>query len=827
MVDAGEWLAETIAGPGGEFVFNNIVLGSGDRVLKTVAYDRAGNLSLASEAVTLTIDVLPPAAPLRVELALTSDHGSLGDDRIARVNAPLSFRIHLAPDAQVGDKVTLRQGTVVLVETTISAGARQQGVVTLNVAGGILAAGNHTNLTARATDASGNIGADQVMPQFTLLAPPNTPASLAFANGLDANGRTNLATGFTLTGTISTVQQIVAVEIFDNIDSNNPLGRAVIHPSDQRFWSMKYTGMPYADGTYNFRAVAIDVAGNRSALTTELWVAFDSTTNHIGTTPATWTNLAPADRPLGIVLRPGSDNGLFGFDSITTDTRPAFRVYLPATVVNGDVIKLFSSNTTAVSALVAEHALSSLDRLRGYVDVPVVDSKPLANGTYSAFNARLQNANNVLSPQAFLQPLIVDLVVPLEPSAPSLRAADDTGSNSADGITTRSSGFTLQGTVASATLADQVNIYINGQLAGSASVIGTSTAWVWTHTGTPLSDGQYVVTVRAVDAAGNESATSAPLILSVDPQALNPMTGLQGSMILSNANGFMGNPDDGTINVWGATVGLQGYMPANTTVWVYRDGGAQADQLIGSVMANAQGAFSLTGVALVEGVNVLRAYAIAADGTTVSQALLTVVSDQSMPLNPPGPPVLITNGAIDRAAITNDTTPTFRIGLASDAVAGDVVILRNGAIEIARTVLTSESITAKFVDLTVRADAALATGVYANLRASLVDQTGVEGLASVARWVEIAASSSFGGGVFEYAELSPGAGGYAQEVDRILTNVIRPSVRIHLGGDAVIGDQVRLHTPWGVVKPIDHTEPSRHHGWFCRSATDSKLQQYD
>jgi hypothetical protein len=149
--------------------------------------------------------------------------------------------------------------------------------------------------------------------------------------------------------------------------------------------------------------------------------------------------------------------------------------------------------------------------------------------------------------------------------------------------------------------------------------------------------------------------------------------------------------------------------------------------------------------------------------------------------------------------------------LANDAVAGDVVILRNDLIEVARTVLTEADITAAHADLTVRADAALATGIVYTLRASVVDQSGVEGLASVARWVAVTdneminvwkptAPTGFVPSAFiRYAELAPDASGYESEIDRILTNQSRPVVRINIGRGASVGDWIELAQSAGVA----------------------------
>jgi hypothetical protein len=183
-------LAETTADAGGFFSFDDLDLGTGDRALRVVAYDRAGNESSASDALDVSVDRQPPAPPTRIELASSSDTGVLNNDRVTSVYEPLSFRVHLADDANAGDTVTLLQNNTELAKTTIGAGARQQGVVTLTLAAGTLSAADYDDLNARVTDASGNVGAKQVMPRFTVLDAPTIRGGITFDNGLDSEGRT-------------------------------------------------------------------------------------------------------------------------------------------------------------------------------------------------------------------------------------------------------------------------------------------------------------------------------------------------------------------------------------------------------------------------------------------------------------------------------------------------------------------------------------------------------------------------------------------------------------------------------------------------------------
>ncbi|ASU38893.1 hypothetical protein hmeg3_11760 [Herbaspirillum sp. meg3] len=105
----------------------------------------------------------------------------------------------------------------------------------------------------------------------------------------------------------------------------------------------------------------------------------------------------------------------------------------------------------------------------------------------------------------------LDSTAPATPGTPTLDASSDTGASSSDKITNDNTP-TLSGTAENGST---VTIYDGATLLGT--VVAGSSGWSYT-TGV-LSDGSHVFTVTAKDTAGNVSAASAGLTVTVDTAA--------------------------------------------------------------------------------------------------------------------------------------------------------------------------------------------------------------------------------------------------------------------------------------------------------------------
>ncbi|MCJ2014455.1 Ig-like domain-containing protein, partial [Methylobacterium sp. J-076] len=196
----------------------------------------------------------------------------------------------------------------------------------------------------------------------------------------------------------------------------------------------------------------------------------------------------------------------------------------------------------------------------------------------------------------------------------------------------------------------------NGATAIGTAVAGTNGTFTLTPT-TALGEGANTLTVTATDVAGNTSAASAGVNLTIDTHAPNVPT-------LTGQNGPVGT----------ATPTLTGTADAGTTVTVY-DNGAP----IGTAIAGTNGTFTLTPTtALGEGANSLTVTATdAAGNVSAASAGVNLTVDTMAPGTPSltGLPVA-----------THDTTPV----LTGMAEAGATVTVFKGAMAIGTAVAGTE-----------------------------------------------------------------------------------------------------------------------------------------
>src|SRR5207244_2087255 len=135
---------------------------------------------------------------------------------------------------------------------------------------------------------------------------------------------------------------------------------------------------------------------------------------------------------------------------------------------------------------------------------------PLADGTYSITAKATDVAGNTSAASAALS-VTIDTTAPTAPTTPDLTAATDSGSSNTDNVTNVTTP-TFTGT---AEASSTVTIYSDGVAKGS----GTATGGTYSIAVSALTAGTHSITATATDAAGNVSALSSPLSVTIDTSA--------------------------------------------------------------------------------------------------------------------------------------------------------------------------------------------------------------------------------------------------------------------------------------------------------------------
>jgi hypothetical protein len=186
--------------------------------------------------------------------------------------------------------------------------------------------------------------------------------------------------------------------------------------------------------------------------------------------------------PAPLQLQSFSDTGFSDGDRITSVKTPVFNV------AAGPYYRVYRG-----AALISQQ----------YESAAAFTSPVQADGTWSLFVTSLDVAGNESDPSPALA-VTIDTVAPAAPAAPDLESSSDSGVSQSDNITN------VDAPLFDITAGPFYRLYRGALLLGGAyDTAGT-------YLSPALSNGSYAFTVISVDAAGNASAASSPLSVTID-----------------------------------------------------------------------------------------------------------------------------------------------------------------------------------------------------------------------------------------------------------------------------------------------------------------------
>ncbi len=714
-------------------------IGEGTHQYTATATDEAGNESLPSTGITITVDTLAPDTPLIGSIGGAQNGGSTND------NTPV-----IGGGGTTGETVIIYNNGVEVDRVEIANGEWSYTLPTQT--------DGPLNITVAAVDDAGNLS--PVSPVFSVTVDtqaPTVPQIDAVSDSQLTNSVLYTRDGTpTLTGIGEPGSSITV-----SVDGTPSPVVVVVQPNGTWSWT---ADPALAEGPHTFSVAASDAAGNTSASSGDLSVTVDTLL------PATPTNItiAAEGTPLtgtaddgttvtvrdagGNIIGTGVATGgifsialspaqldpatltLFATDAAgnasptTTFDVPDSPLILPAvpviTAINddadpvtGDVKDKTTNDTTptltgtadpgSVITIYLDGALVPLTEIVADTDgnwsyTPLL---PLAEGPHTFAVTATNTGTGATSGQSPIATVTVDLT---DPTAPAIGAVtDDVGPVTgpiADGQSTNDNRPTLTGT---GTAGDTITVYDDGDPLGTVVVGPTGT---WSYTPPALDDGSHTLTVTATDPAGNESAPSAGITIVVDTVSTTPVI----TSVTDNAGNAAtpvpsGDPTNDT------TPTLTGSAEPNSVVAIF-DGATQ----IGTVAADGTGAWTFTPeTALGEGTHDFTVRATDPQGNVSQPSNAWSVE---IDLTAPQVPTIVTvsdnapggaTGPLTAGQVTNDTTPT----LSGTGQAGTIIHVLNNGVEIGTTTVDGSG------NWTFTPDPVLTDGTY-NLRVNASDDVG-------------------------------------------------------------------------------------------------------
>jgi len=258
------------------------------------------------------------------------------------------------------------------------------------------------------------------------------------------------------------------------------------------------------DGTYNYKARQVDLAGNTSSFSADLPVTIDT-----------------VSAPSAPDLQAGSDSGSSSTDNRTN--KKLSRTFDVLTSETGATVELLRDydgagpNPPAVITSTAGNSSATIQ---------LIDANTLTDGTYIYSTRQTDVAGNVGTSGNLS--VVIDTTVTA--NAPDLDAASDTGASSTDNRTSAATPHVFNVVIS------ETNSLVE-LLRDTTPVAGgsiTSSGTVQLNDNDALADGTYQYSVRETDQAGNVN-TSANLAVTIDTTAPTVVTITRASLNPTNA----------------------------------------------------------------------------------------------------------------------------------------------------------------------------------------------------------------------------------------------------------------------------------------------------
>ncbi|MCF7673394.1 Ig-like domain repeat protein, partial [Bacillus subtilis] len=606
------------------------------------ATDPAGNTSINSSGIfKLTVDAIAPDAPKITRIVdNVPDHtGTIAEGGLTNDPAP---RVEGTSEANA--TINIYAGS--LLVGTVK--ANSSGAWSMKLPEG-LPDGSYV-ITATATDAAGNTGPASA--GYTIVVDTRAPDVPQITHVVDdVPGHTGeignrQTTNDNLPLIVGKGEKGTTIAVYDN---GTYLGTTTVGADGS--WSYQVTRV-LGDGTHKFTATATDPAGNTTGSSNTLEIIIDTVA------PGTPRIDDAYDSELGRTMSSGT---------YTKDKTPTLR----GTAEAYSIVEIFDDVYGVIGTTTANGS--------GGWSFTLPDAKGLPDGIYN-FKARATDlAGNTGSAMGTGFRLIIDTVPPVAPVIEQVIdavAGGIVGNIPSNGLT-NDTYPTLSGKAEAGTT---LTFYGGPNGTSTLGTLVVPASGVWTYKTSYLSNGEHKFVVKSVDAAGNETYSKAPYVITVDSSA--PSTPVVTS-VYDSTQPVVGNiSSNGWTNETKPT--FQGTAEAGSTLTIIHN-----NVEVGTVLVGPDGKWTWKPTTdLKDGSNSFNFKATDAAGNTSGSTSTFTMNVDTVP------PVAATidriydnvapiTGDVPKDGYTNDATPTIYV----TAEAYSTVIIYDNGVEVARYTL--------------------------------------------------------------------------------------------------------------------------------------------
>ncbi len=504
------------------------VSGNGDAWSSIIFNYNSVDSGRADIALTNAVNVSTPGIGDTVTYSVTATNNGTSDATLVSVTDLLpSGMTYVSSTPSAG--TTYTSGTGVWSIGNLNNGATATLTITATVNAGqggqtITSAATRTASSPTDPTASNDTASASLVPDAT--APTISPRTIVSNNASTTLAKTGdvVTVGFTANEAVRTPTVTIAGH-----------SAAVATTSGNSFNATYTMASSDSEGLVPFTIAMSDVHGN-AAFTTS------TTTNgssvRFDKTPPTYTSVSIS-----------SNNGSSTLAKIGNSITLAFtanegvRVNTVTIATHG-----VTAATTTGNSFSATYTLVSGDT-EGIVPFTISTTDSAGNVGFTTSTTTNSSA------------VTFDKTAPSAPGAPDLASADDTGSSNTDNITKNTSGLTMSGT---AEAGSTVQLY-DGAVAVGTPVVATGGNW---SVDLSLAEGVHQIAAKATDTAGNTSATSSALSVTVDTTAPSNQNTVFPSFVTKSGGGTVTiiSSGDSTNTVWFAPLGTTIFTANASTI---------------------------------------------------------------------------------------------------------------------------------------------------------------------------------------------------------------------------------------------------------------------
>jgi hypothetical protein len=560
--------------------------------------DPLGNVSPPSSPFAMVVKTTRPSAPFFASITpvVPVNNGALTN------NTHPSFTGTADPNTLVSIYASGQSNAL----GTARADASGNWTVTVQSGGG-LSGGTTYNLSAQETDLAGNVSANSNQLSLTVVTQaPNAPTITAISPNTS-----------TVQNTVATNQprlvfQGTGIAGYTLTVSLNGQAVGSTTVNSQGAWTYDNTANVLPDGTYSLTATQTDLAGNVSQASHAYSFAVR-------------TALPPA--PVINAMSPVTTQ--VGAEGYTNNKQNAV---FSGTTISSGLVQLYQNGTPIGSVTASgSGAWTFYSKLSD------------SDGTYDITATVTDYVGNVSNPASSPYVMVIKTTTPDTPTI--------LGFTPQTGVLAGATSDVTPTFVGTADPGCKVTLYQNQ--GSQKQLLGTATAdangnWIYSVTGTGLSNGSFTITATTTDLEGNVSPTSSALPITVITQApkapvftgISPDTGTAGDLITNSQR-----------------LTFNGTAPAGTTVTLFLNSVA-----IGTAAAGSTGSWSFNDAAYVLPTGLYSVTATATDGAgNVSQ--LSQAATVTIQTTPPAAPAVTSispdTGFSASDGITNVSKLTF------------------------------------------------------------------------------------------------------------------------------------------------------------------------